>query len=387
MLPNKKEYCRPCLRLAPLEYLFLNPSRQHGKTVTSTRRFPLFNRKYLPGILLTVTLLFIFTVTSLNSSATFPNQKKVAKKVVITVDLFGIGFRDSIYGIGGCDLDYSDTYTAPDGHRIIDVEIIEMDLKGPEVKIRTNPEPISTGNSRSIEPGIDFPAESFFDVFYEFEFPELPGDTLFNYEPMHLTGVIDQFPPYHEHYSYTMGGPPINLYNQDGILVGTIMAWEEYILPYYTPEAHIHVETAYRSDVAVVDESGYVKFTASVTGTEYLDPLQAEFSIRDLDDPGPFTPFALDSDGSGTWASTIHPKGDGDGWCGYFEPGSEPFEEHVYEACVEFFDPSWGYLYDTVFVYIDPTPPFLNLPVSPVIRYLILPSILSLTSPTKWMTK
>ncbi|HSG28915.1 MAG TPA: hypothetical protein VLA34_10575, partial [Candidatus Krumholzibacterium sp.] len=54
---------------------------------------------------------------------------------------------------------------------------------------------------------------------------------------------------------------------------------------------------------------------------------------------------------------TTDPLGAGDGWCQYFEPGSEPFEEHVYEVRVDAFHPWYGPMYDTCFVYIDPTPP------------------------------
>jgi hypothetical protein len=302
-------------------------------------------------------LLFVFAVDSLNGSPAFPNEKRVAKDVKIVLELYGMLPPELIDLKGHCDIEYSDIYTAPDGHRMIDIEIIELNLRGVDIEIRKNPGPLSIGSSRSIDPGIDFPAESFFDVFTEVQLPGLlPGDTLINYEPIHLTSIIGQFPPYHETYVYMMGGPPILLYNTGGIEVGAIHSWEERVLPYYPPEAHISVPTAYRSEVAIIAESGLIEISASLPHYDDYEISFAEFSYRHCGEPVPFMPFYTDYSGEGTRASTIYPKGEGDGWCGYFEPGSEPFEGQ----CVQFeaaFHTPYGIYRDTVDVFVDPTPP------------------------------
>lgn len=316
------------------------------------------NRKCIPGVLLTVFLLIIFTTGSMKGSPTFPNEKKVAKNVKLVLEIFDLMPPESLHLYGPCDIEYSDTYTAPDGHRMIDTEIVELNLVGTNIRVRKNPGLPSPGSTRSITPGIDFPAESFFDVYYEVELPGLlPGDTLINYEPVHLTALINQFPPYHETYEYPMGSPPILLYNKGGIEVGAILSWEEYVLPYYPPEAHIHVPTAYRSEVAVISESGLIELSASLPYFDDSEINFAEFGYRHCDDTGPFITFYTDFSGEGTRASTINPKGTGDGWCAYFEPGSEPFEGQCVQFEVSFDVPPYGIFRDTVNVFVDPTPP------------------------------
>ena len=62
-------------------------------------------------------------------------------------------------------------------------------------------------------------------------------------------------------------------------------------------------------------------------------------------------------DGSEPGYSTIHPEGSGDGWCAYFEPGSEPFEGQCVQFEVAFNVPPYGWFMDTVDVWVDKVPP------------------------------
>lgn len=318
--------------------------------------------KCASGIALAVAVFLLFTAGLPNASRAFPNEKRVAKNVTVVLEIYELLPPEPLHLSGPCDMEYSDPYPDPDGHLIIDVEITGLELKGPDVHINRNPDALSLGSSRSIDPGIDFPAESFFDVFVEVELPGLlPGDTLINYEPLHLDTLINQFPPYHETYIYPMGAPPVLLFNRDGIEVGAILSWEEYILPYYEPEAHIHVETAYRSEVAVLSESGLIELPASLPYYDDADIDFVEFGYRHCGEPVPFTPFYTDFSGAGTRASTIYPTGEGDGWCGYFDPGSEPFEGQCVQFEVAFHLPLYGIFRDTVDVFVDPTPPIPSI--------------------------
>ncbi|MBN1164326.1 MAG: T9SS type A sorting domain-containing protein [Candidatus Krumholzibacteriota bacterium] len=315
--------------------------------------------KRLLGLFLALSVIYLLAAGFLSGSPSFPNEKTIAQDVKMVLNLYSFGPPDTVILRGPSDIEFSDPYPDPEGHHVIDTEIISLNLKGTDIIIRKQEGPISLGSTRSIEPGIDFPAESFFDVFFEVELPyHFPGDTLINYVPLHLTGVVNQYPPYFETYLYPLGSPPILLYSKSGIAVGELLSWEEYILPYYPPRADIQVPTAYRSNVAVVSPSGLIEISAALSGGAELEPpLFAEFSYRHCGETVPFMPFYVDYDGGGLRASTIYPQGEGDGWCAYFDPGSEPFEGQCVQFEVAFHVPPYGIWRDTVDVFVDPTPP------------------------------
>jgi hypothetical protein len=303
-------------------------------------------------------ILAALLITSLISSAGLAqNEATVSKRVRCLIDIYGLGPVEFTDISGPCQLLYTDPYDDYDGHIRIDTEIISMDLRDQIIFVSRNDEVASPGGTRSIEPGIDFPAESFFDVMYKIELPEqFPGDYLINYEPMHMMSLVDQFPPYFAHYIYA--GAPIILYSTTGIDVAAILEWEESILPYYPPKAHITCPSSYKSDVAILNEDGLIELPASCNGMDDEDIDYAEFGYRPFGDPGMFVPFYTDFSGAGTRASTHGPVGEGDGWCGYFDPGSEPFEGQVAEFRVRFFPRRPGpYIEDTCSIWIDSTPP------------------------------
>lgn len=327
------------------------------------------NCKSVPLFRLAVSLLTVLAVVSLCSPDAFAqNEARLMKRVRCVIDISGLGPVEFVSISGPCDIVYTDPYLDPDNHFMIDTEILAMDLRDDIIFVRRHPGPPSPGVVRSFDPWIEFPAESFFDVMYEIELPDhFPGELLINYEPMHLTSVVDQFPPYFSTYVYP--GGPILLYNEGGIEVAAILEWEEQILPWYEPEAHVTVPTAYKSEVAMLNELGQIELPASVRGFDHEEIEFAEFGFRPYGDPGPFMVFYTDYSGVGTWASTINPVGPGDGWCGYFEPGSEPFEGQVAEFNVKFYPFGFPPLEDTVIVWVDPTPP---IPTFTTIRDTIL---------------
>jgi hypothetical protein len=79
----------------------------------------------------------------------------------------------------------------------------------------------TTGEITQITPGIDFPAESFFDVYVEIEIPDA-GLILRNQEPFRMEAVVDEIPPYGE--TYGGAGPPVILYDQTGLPAGELLA-------------------------------------------------------------------------------------------------------------------------------------------------------------------
>ena len=299
----------------------------------------------------------------ISSAAAGPNEVKVGIEARLLVDLWDLGPPDTVYVYGRCDIIFSDPFPDPlePSLNIIEIEIIEMELKGPGIKIRCNNGLPAPGQIRTVTPGIDFPAESFFDVFYELEFDALPGDTFLTYDPLHLTSIINQWPAYFENYEPDIAMLPIPVFRKDGTPAGELLYLSKEMRPYYEPEAHLHVPTAYMSDVALPHEGGpmegKIKLSASVSGDKNYEALEAVFGYRHYGDEGPFIDFWIDPEGMGPGYSTKYPLGPGDGFTGYFEPGSEPFEGTVVELEARLLVPPLGFLYDTVLVFVDPTPP------------------------------
>ncbi len=196
--------------------------------------------------------------------------------------------------------------------------------------------------------------ESFFDIFLEVQVPQFPGETLTMSMPLHLVGMANSWPPYFDRFATPEGMPPIPLY-LDGIEVGRILSWEQEMVPYYEPEVHAIVSTAYRSEVAEVGEEGLIAVSAGLSGD--YEATEAIFSYRVCGYPGPFLIFAIDTDGSAPGFSTIYPEGSGDGWTGYFDPGSDPFEGQCVQFETALLIPPYGFLRDTVDVWVDAIPP------------------------------
>lgn len=102
-------------------------------------------------------------------------------------------------------------FEGPSGTREVHTEVRELDmadLGGYGVHLRAGIkaplQPISPGeveskSGASGDPGLDFPAESFFDIFTEVDMPEFalfPGVTLYNADPLLVfNDTLTEFPP------------------------------------------------------------------------------------------------------------------------------------------------------------------------------------------------
>lgn len=86
--------------------------------------------------------------------------------------------------------------TPPDGRTEIPTELVSMTLTGPTVTIREDPDRASTGLVKQLDAGLDFPADSFFDVFVEVELIAIPGVVFENLAPAHMTSRIWSLPPH-----------------------------------------------------------------------------------------------------------------------------------------------------------------------------------------------
>lgn len=114
------------------------------------------------------------------------------------------------------------------GMRTIDTEILQLDLRGTSplfgpVQVTLSPESRSQGMIQGqADPDGDvlYPADSFFDVFFEINFPD-QGKTLHNTEPVHLMGqASDENLPDDEHSSSTS----VPLVDENGDQQGQIVS-------------------------------------------------------------------------------------------------------------------------------------------------------------------
>src|SRR5205823_3661693 len=95
------------------------------------------------------------------------------------------------------------------------------------VHIRESPSRPSLGQIRQQSPGVDFPADSFFDIFVEIQ---TSAGVLHNEDPIHMQAVINCIPPIGVIY-IPPTSPDIPLYNAAGQLVGFIRHSSHVVLP------------------------------------------------------------------------------------------------------------------------------------------------------------
>ncbi|MGM0485087.1 MAG: T9SS type A sorting domain-containing protein, partial [Candidatus Krumholzibacteriota bacterium] len=132
--------------------------------------------------------------------------------------------------------------------------------------------------------------------------------------------------------------------------------WEEEYIPYSEPEAGIHIDTYYRSNIAEIDEmTGMIPVSMGMSGG--LQPDYVTFYWRHAGTGEPFIEFAMDPDGFAPVYSTHYELGDGDGYSGYLDPGMfDPNGEEIeFRACAH--TPT-GLYCDSLTLTVDPTPPF-----------------------------
>src|SRR5205823_622137 len=105
------------------------------------------------------------------------------------------GFRVDINGLAGSPVSATGAEMVdstspcagcgPNGVDYFDSEITSMDLQGSAswgpVHIRESPTRQSLGRTSQRTSGVDFPADSFFDIFVELDMPD--GSTLHNEQP------------------------------------------------------------------------------------------------------------------------------------------------------------------------------------------------------------
>jgi hypothetical protein len=119
---------------------------------------------------------------------------------------------------GPTTIERKEPYDPGDGRWRIDTEIISMELKGTflgrQIRVEESSEKKSTGYIQQQNAGVDFPADSFFDVYIEVFLPP-PFNVAYNRDPVHMNATIYEIPPYLDNYSSDRTLVP--LYTKTGI--------------------------------------------------------------------------------------------------------------------------------------------------------------------------
>ncbi|HMA75955.1 MAG TPA: hypothetical protein VKO43_01460, partial [Candidatus Krumholzibacteriaceae bacterium] len=305
-------------------------------------------------------LAFFMIFTFIFSSAANSQSETVEINVKIALELYELFTVDTLSLSGPLELEWTELEPGTTESERDTTNLTGFNPELGRIKLFDGELP-TIGQSIEIDPGTDFPAESFFDVFTKIELPDLlPGDTLIHYTPLHIEDIIDDMPPLFDKHFLTNG--PIILHNTAGDPVGEIHYWEEEMIPYSEPEPYLDISTYYGSDIVKPDATGMIQVSLGIAGD--FDPEYVSFFWRHADTPEPFIEFWMDMDGNSTSYSTIYPLGDGDGWTGYldgniFDPAGEDIE---FSACA--YSPE-GNLCDSLTLTVDPTPPFSPIIVWP----------------------
>jgi hypothetical protein len=131
-------------------------------------------------------------------------------------------FTETIIAEGSTTVSRGQPYDPGDGHITINTEIIFMDLKGNSthigpINITESPSKTSNGRVRQLIAGVDFPAESFFNVFIEIQ---TVFGTFHNDDPALMSAKIQYIPPWEA--NYTSDQVYIPLKNETGSVLGHI---------------------------------------------------------------------------------------------------------------------------------------------------------------------
>lgn len=147
----------------------------------------------------------------------------------VTIDWIIRPEPDFFPATGPTTIQRGDPYDPGDGHQTIDIEIVSMELTGISpllgpVTVRVGRSfglPPSTGTIRQQTPGVDFPADSFFDVFFEINTQELPPmSTLHNNDLVRIITVISSIPQWGA--VYASGAVDVPIYDEQNAEVGSL---------------------------------------------------------------------------------------------------------------------------------------------------------------------
>jgi len=172
---------------------------------------------------LLIACVFMLTIASIPEALCYPpagSDTMSSTTATIEVEITGM-FTETITAKGPTTVSRSNPYDPGDGRIKIDTEIISMNLVGSSayigpITIIESPSKKSNGTIQQKTAGIDFPADSFFDVYIEIQ--TVIG-TFHNDDPKRMSAIIYQIPPYGSIYE---GPQTIPLKNATDYTIGFI---------------------------------------------------------------------------------------------------------------------------------------------------------------------
>jgi hypothetical protein len=185
---------------------------------------------------LIIACICILIIASIPSALGYPSAGfDYMANTTATTELEIIGmFTETIIAKGPTTVSRGTPYNFGDSCIKIDTEIVYMNLVGNSsyigpITIVESPSKASTGAIQQQTAGIDFPADSFFDVYIEIHtaLPS-PNTTLHNNVPKHMSTIIIQIPPSGSTYE---GPQPIPLYNQQDQPIGFMLSTRHRVEP------------------------------------------------------------------------------------------------------------------------------------------------------------
>jgi hypothetical protein len=176
-------------------------------------------------VFLAIAFVFMLAVASIpNTVFSYPpagSDYLNPTTATIGLEITGL-FNEIITANGPTTVARSSPYDPGDGHIKIDTEIVSMNLVGNsayigQITIIESPSKKSNGTIQQLLAGVDFPADSFFDVFVEIQ--TMLG-ILHNDDPAVMYAEISSIPPWGSNYT----SPPfhIPLKDQNETIVGYI---------------------------------------------------------------------------------------------------------------------------------------------------------------------
>lgn len=158
---------------------------------------------------------------------------------VVTVQIPALNLTDVVALSGPTVISRGTPFDPGDGRREVPTEMVSLDLTGASpvlgaLHVIESPTLASTGLVKSQSAGVDFPADSFFDVFFEIETTLPPPlNRLRNAAPLRMRQVIDCFPPLSAIYQPPPGGQRIPLLDGADQQVATLIhAQHEVLSPF-----------------------------------------------------------------------------------------------------------------------------------------------------------
>ena len=189
------------------------PRNGHGMRLRSVGKF------------LVVTVIAI-TPLSLPAAATYPpaGLDEFPSAAGLEADLSVIGGPVVSATVKGpTRIRRGDPMQQSDGRNVIDTEIVSLDLTGGTtsfpITVRESSTRESSGIIRQQTPGVDFPADSFFDIFVEID---TPLGVVHNKQPVRLGAVINAIPPLQAQYIPEETFVGVDLFTADGLRVGIL---------------------------------------------------------------------------------------------------------------------------------------------------------------------